>query len=233
MSAKLKVKVGSCSVKGLKEENQDSLGHMIPDNLNLLAGKGIACALADGVSSSAEAKQASQCCVTGFLDDYYSTPDSWSVKKSGGKVLTAINNWLFSQSNQYRDVSRGLVSTFSALVLKSTTAHLFHVGDSRIYLLRGKNLEQLTTDHRIQIPGEKEYLARAMGVDYRLDIDYKSLSVDVGDLFLITTDGVHDYLADKALVTILHSGETDLDKLCETIVEQSLANNSTDNVSCL
>ena len=232
MTAKLKVNIGAYSTKGIKEENQDSLGHMIPDNINLLAGKGIACALADGVSSSAEAKQASQCCVTGFLDDYFSTPDSWSVKKSGGKVLTAINNWLYSQSSQYRDSERGLVSTFSALVLKSTTAHLFHVGDTRIYLLRGKNLEQLTTDHRIQIPGEKEYLARAMGVDYRLDIDYKSLTVDVGDLFLITTDGVHDYLSDKKIANILQSTELDLDTLCENIVDQSLEMKSADNVSC-
>jgi serine/threonine protein kinase len=230
--SKLKVDIGAFSTKGIKEENQDSLGHMIPENINLLAGKGIACALADGVSSSAEAKQASQCCVTGFLDDYFSTPDSWSVKKSGGKVLTAINNWLYSQSNQYHDSERGLVSTFSALVLKSTTAHLFHVGDTRIYLLRGKNLEQLTTDHRIQIPGEKEYLARAMGVDYRLDIDYKSLSVDVGDLFLITTDGVHDYLSDKTIATILQSTGLDLNSLCESIVEQALAKESADNVSC-
>jgi eukaryotic-like serine/threonine-protein kinase len=232
VATKLKVNIGAFSTKGIKEENQDSLGHMIPDNINLLAGKGIACALADGVSSSSEAKQASQACITGFLDDYFSTPDSWSVKKSGGKVLTAINNWLYSQSNQYHDSSRGLVSTFSAMVIKSTTAHIFHVGDSRIYLFRDNNLEQLTTDHRIQIPGEKEYLARAMGVDYRLDIDYKSLAVDVGDLFLITTDGVHDFLADKALTTMLRSSEEDLNRLCENIVSQSLGNNSTDNVSC-
>ncbi len=142
MTTKLKVNIGSCSDKGLKEENQDSLGHFIPDNINLLAGKGAAFALADGVSSSAEAKQASQCCVTGFLDDYFSTPDSWSVKKSGGKVLTALNNWLFSQSNQYHDISRGLATTFCGLVIKSTTAHLFHVGDSRIYLVRDNNIEQ-------------------------------------------------------------------------------------------
>lgn len=230
--AKLNINVGSCSVKGVKDENQDSLGHFIPDNLNLLTGKGIACALADGVSSSAEAKQASQCCVTGFLEDYFSTPDSWSVKKSGGKVLTAINNWLYSQSNQFHDSDRGLVSTFSALVLKSTTAHIFHVGDSRIYLYRDNNLEQLTTDHRIQIPGEREYLARAMGVDYRLDIDYKAISVDVGDVFLITTDGVHDFLPDKALAKLLKSSSPDLTKTCEQIVEQSLENESSDNISC-
>ena len=108
MATKLKIDIGAYSDKGLKEDNQDSLGHLIPDNSTLLAAKGAAFALADGVSSSADAKQASQCCVTGFLDDYFSTPDSWSVKKSGGKVITALNNWLYSQSNQYQDISRSL-----------------------------------------------------------------------------------------------------------------------------
>jgi len=232
MSEKLKVSVGSCSDKGIKDENQDSIGHLIPSNLNLLSTKGGAFALADGVSSSAEAKQASQACVTGFLEDYFSTPDSWSVKKSGGKVLTSINTWLYSQSNQFHDASRGLASTFCGLVLKSTTAHLFHVGDSRIYQLRENSLEQLTQDHRIQMPGEQEYLGRAMGVDYRLDIDYRKVPTEVGDLFFISTDGVHDYVSDKAIEKLLTSGETDLTVICEQIVAQSLENGSLDNVSC-
>ncbi len=232
MTSKLKVRVGACSDKGIKEENQDSLGHFIPNNISLLTTKGVVLALADGVSSSTEAKQASQCCVTGFLEDYFSTPDSWSVKKSGGKVLTAINNWLYSQSHQYRDSARGWVSTFCGLIIKSTTAHLFHVGDSRIYLLRGDDLEQLTMDHRIQMPGEKEYLGRAMGVDYRLDIDYKTVTVELGDTFLITTDGIHDYLSDKAISTILLDQQQDLDGLCEQLVSTALAAGSLDNVSC-
>lgn len=232
MTAHLKINVGSYSDKGLKEENQDSVGHVIPENMTLLTGKGAAFALADGVSSSAEAKQASQCCVTGFLEDYFSTPDSWSVKKSGGKVLTAINNWLYSQSNQYQDVSRGLASTFCGLVIKSTTAHLFHVGDSRIYLYRNNNLEQLTTDHRIHMPGEQEYLGRAMGIDYRLDIDYKSVSVEVGDIFFIATDGIHDYLSDKNILSRFQSGEKSLSALCEQLVAQALEKGSDDNVSC-
>ncbi|MBL1320970.1 MAG: bifunctional protein-serine/threonine kinase/phosphatase [Methylophaga sp.] len=232
MTEKLKFKVGLCSDKGLKEENQDSLAHFIPENLNLLNGKGAAFALADGVSSSVEAKQASQACVTGFMEDYFSTPDSWSVKKSGGKVLTAINNWLYSQSNQFHSVDRGLASTFCGLVIKSTTAHLFHVGDSRIYLFRDNNLEQLTTDHRIHLPGEQEYLGRAMGIDYRLDIDYKSLAVEVGDIFFISTDGVHDYLSDKKILAELKSKEDDLTTLCERLVAQSLENGSLDNISC-
>jgi len=232
MTATLKVKVGSCSDKGPKEENQDSIGYMIPSNLNLLSTKGAAFTLADGVSSSAEAKQASQACVTGFLEDYFSTPDSWSVKKSGGKVLTSINTWLYSQSNQFQDSSRGLASTFCGLILKSTTAHLFHVGDSRIYQLRDNHLEQLTADHRIHMPGEQEYLGRAMGVDYRLDIDYKQVPIEVGDLFFIATDGVHDYLSDKEIQQLLLSAETDLSVICKQIVDQSLEKGSLDNVTC-
>lgn len=232
MTAKLKIKVGSYSDKGLKDENQDCLGHFTPKNIALLTGKGTAFALADGVSSSSEAKQASQSCIKGFLNDYFSTPDSWSVKKSGGKVLTALNNWLYSQSNQYHDISRGLASTFCGLVIKSTTAHLFHVGDSRIYLFRDNALEQLTTDHRIHMPGQEEYLGRAMGIDYRLDIDYKSLPVEVGDVFFMTTDGVHDYLSDNHITNILKSRQQDLTATCEQLVALALKNGSLDNLSC-
>jgi serine/threonine protein phosphatase PrpC len=231
MVARLKVRVGQCSDKGLKAENQDSVGFSIPDNPLSLDSKGVACALADGISSSAKGKQASQACVTGFIADYFSTPDSWSVKQSGGKVLTAINTWLHGQSSQYKDASRGLASTFSAMVIKSTTAHLFHVGDSRIYLYRDGELEQLTTDHRIRIDDNKEYLGRAFGVDYCLDIDYKSQGVETGDRFLLTTDGVHDVLDHKQLRQLMASGD-DLDSVAETICREALANHSQDNVSC-
>ena len=94
MTAKLKVSVGQCSTQGMKADNQDTVGFFIPSKLALLETKGVACAIADGLSSSNEAKQASQACVTGFMSDYFSTPDSWSVKQSGSKVLAAINTWL-------------------------------------------------------------------------------------------------------------------------------------------
>ncbi len=232
MVARLKVTVGQYSDKGTKAENQDSIGFSVPGNLALLETKGIACALADGISSSAEGKQASQACVTGFIADYFSTPDTWSVKQSGGKVLTAINTWLHGQSSQYKDASRGLASTFSAIVIKSTTAHLFHVGDSRIYLFREGELEQLTTDHRIRIDAEQEYLGRAFGVDYCLDIDYKSLTVEEGDRFLLTTDGIHDVISDKQLKLLFKEHDADLDAFSQKMCDLAIAEGSKDNVSC-
>ncbi|KKL90237.1 hypothetical protein LCGC14_1906690, partial [marine sediment metagenome] len=232
MVARLNVSVGQFSNAGIKTDNQDSVGFYIPSNLALLETKGIACALADGLSSSNEAKQASQACVTGFLSDYFSTPDSWSVKQSGSKVLTAINTWLHGQSHQFEIASRGLASTFSAIVVKSTTAHIFHVGDTRIYLFRNNELEQLTIDHRIRIDDNKEYLGRAFGVDYCLDIDYKSLAVQEGDLFILSSDGVHDVLMDKSLKEILSEGVADLDYVSELICQLALTVGSQDNITC-
>ena len=233
MVARLKVSVGQYSSRGIKADNQDAVGFYIPANLALLETKGIACAIADGLSSSNEGKQASQACVTGFMSDYFSTPDSWSVKQSGSKVLTAINTWLHGQSHQFKQADRGMASTFSAVVVKSTTAHIFHVGDSRIYLFRDGELEPITTDHRIRIDVNKEYLGRAFGVDYCLDIDYKSFAVQENDVFLLTTDGVHDVLPDKVLKQFLLAGAgAEPEQYAQQICDEAFAAGSKDNISC-
>ena len=82
------------------------------------------------------------------------------------------------------------------------------------------------------MPGQQEYLGRAMGIDYRLDIDYKSLAVEVGDVFFMSTDGVHDSVPNKTLLELLNSHHEDLNTLCEQVAAQALANGSSDNISC-
>lgn len=227
----LQIRYGQQSLAGVKAENQDALGCSVPGNPMMLENKGIVCALADGISSSEQAREASNAAITGFLEDYFSTPDSWSVKQSGGKVLTAINVWLCGQGQHLRDSNRGFATTFSAVVLKSTTAHLFHVGDARIYLLRGQSLEQLSSDHRIHLSDNKTYLGRALGVDYALDIDYKSLPIDTGDCFVLLTDGVYEWLSDNQLKQLL-TERSDLDACAAAICQKALEQGSTDNLSC-
>src|SRR5690606_25145395 len=100
--------------------------------------KGIVVAIADGISSSNVSQIASETAIAGFIEDYYCTPEAWSVKLSAQRVLQAINSWLFSQTHNspYRfDKDKGYICTFSALILKSHTAHLLHSGDTRIYRL--------------------------------------------------------------------------------------------------
>ncbi|MGR8941190.1 MAG: protein kinase domain-containing protein [Gammaproteobacteria bacterium] len=227
---KLTVSVAYASDKGIKDENQDFVGSMVPED-HQLAYKGIAAAIADGMSGCDAGREASHCCVAAFLDDYYSTPDSWSVKHAGQKILSATNSWLYSQGQRYYDATHGMVSTLSAVILKSNTAHLFHVGDSRIYRLRGGNLEQLTRDHRIRAGSERNYLNRAMGIEPRLEVDYQALPLQQGDLFLMTTDGVHDFVDQKALKHVLLDGG-DLISLAQRLIDLAAQNQSDDNLTC-
>jgi serine/threonine protein phosphatase PrpC len=227
---KLQVSIGYASDKGIKADNEDFFGSLIPDGSQLVY-KGIAIAIADGMSGSDAGKQASHCCVVSFLNDYYSTPDSWSVKQAGQKILSATNSWLYSQGQVRYQSAKGMVSTLSILVLKSTTAHIFHIGDSRIYRLRKGNFEQLTRDHRIWVSNEKNYLNRAMGIEPRLEVDYKSFPLETGDLFLMTTDGVHDFIDEKSLKKLLQDG-MDLTLIADKIVQQAVDNHSDDNLTC-
>eukprot|EP01031_Cornospumella_fuschlensis_P008273 gene8273-biopygen6948 len=95
----LKISAGQYSEKGRKETNQDFHGICLPRGAQL-ASKGIAVALADGISSSAVSDVASQYAVTGFLEDYYCTSDAWSVKTSAERILSATNSWLHAQTQR-------------------------------------------------------------------------------------------------------------------------------------
>lgn len=229
MSTKLSISIGQHSVRGQKEENQDFYGAMLPTEPQL-SNKGITVAIADGVSSSISGREAAESCINSFLSDYYSTPDSWTVKTSAHKVLTAINSWLYSKGQRYSDTRKGMFTTFSVLILKSTTGHIFHVGDTRIYRLQDKALECLTTDHRRQIQ-DNNYLSRAMGIDVHLEIDYRKVELEPGGIFVLTTDGVHDFISDKEIVQIIFACET-LDEAAQQVVQHSLEYGSTDNITC-
>ncbi len=231
MTASLAISAGQYSSAGLKESNEDACGIRIPDE-PLLTTKGIAAVIADGVSSSAGGREASECCVQGFLNDYFSTPESWVARTSGQRVLGALNRWLHGQGQHKYGSAHGMITTLSAVVVKSCTAHLFHVGDTRIYRRREGELECLTRDHQVWSAGEKTFLSRAMGADTHVEIDYRSLPVERGDLFLLTTDGVHGWLSPRDMQALLerHAGQPE--QAARALVEAALARGSSDNATC-
>jgi serine/threonine protein phosphatase PrpC len=232
MPRALKISVGQFSDQGRKETNQDFHGVLIPDE-PLLGLKGISIVLADGISSSEVSRVAAESAVKGFLTDYYCTSESWSVRTSAQRVLQATNSWLHSQTrSQYGyDRDRGYVCTLSAMVIKSTTAHLFHIGDSRIYRLSGNTLEQLTNDHRVIISSQQSYLGRALGVNPQVEIDYRMLPVEQGDVFVLATDGIYEHLSARQIAKTVNDDATDLDAAAKSIVEQAFAAGSADNLT--
>jgi serine/threonine protein phosphatase PrpC len=229
----LKTSIGQHSDKGRKPTNQDFHGVAIPSDTQL-ASKGIAIALADGISSSAVSHIASEAAVTSFLDDYYCTSDAWSVRTSAERVLVAANAWLYSQTRQSQgryDRDRGYVCTLSAMVIKSTTAHIFHVGDTRIYRVEGPALEQLTTDHRVWVSPEQSYLGRALGVDSHVEIDYLNFQVEQGDTFMLATDGVYEHVDGATVQAAIAAHPDDLDAAAGAIVAEASRHGSADNLT--
>ncbi|MCS5589737.1 MAG: bifunctional protein-serine/threonine kinase/phosphatase [Candidatus Thioglobus sp.] len=222
----LQVKIQSHSVAGIKDENQDACACYVPQDY-LLERKGVVSVIADGVSSCERAKKASNDCVQGFLTDYYATPDSWGTEHCATKVITALNSSLYSQSMVIDEVS-SMLSTMSALIIKSNTAYLFHIGDSRIYRYRDGVLKQLTKDHVTNVNQKETYLSRAIGFDSNVQIDFQALDLKLGDQFLMTTDGVHGYLDHTEMATSIAQKTA-----VEDLVEMAITKGSQDNASAI
>jgi serine/threonine protein phosphatase PrpC/ribosomal protein L39E len=233
MPRELKISVGQHSDKGRKEINQDFHGVLIPKE-PLLSLKGIAIVLADGISSSQVSQVASESAVKGFLTDYYCTSEAWSVKTSAQRVIAATNSWLHAQTRRSRyayDKDRGYVCTLSAVVVKAKAAHIFHVGDSRIYRVTGNTLEQLTDDHRVVLSSEQSYLGRALGVNPQIEIDYRMLEIEKGDVFVLATDGVYAHVGPRLVVNSITGSAGDLDAAARMIVEEAFRHGSADNLT--
>jgi serine/threonine protein phosphatase PrpC len=233
MSRELRISVGQHSDKGRKETNQDFHGAMLPKE-PLLSLKGIAIVLADGISSSEVGSIASESAVKGFLTDYFCTSESWSVKTSATRVIAATNSWLHAQTRRSQnpyDKDKGYVCTLSALIVKGTAAHIFHVGDSRIYRVVGHALDQLTNDHRVAISSEQNYLSRALGINPDTEIDYRMLKVEKGDVFVLATDGVYEHVGSRFITDAIREGAADLDRAARAIVDEAYRHGSPDNLT--
>ena len=231
MKQTLTIESAQQCLAGGKNENQDACGIRIAEGQQLQT-KGIAIAIADGMSGSDAGREASQACVQGFLNDYFSTPETWTVQTSAQKIIAALNHWLHGNGQRKYQSHKGMVTTLSAMVLKSNTGFIFHVGDTRIYRLRGNEFKQLTHDHRVQINDNKTLLSRAVGIDVRLDIDYKSIPLEVGDTFVMLTDGIHEFVNDSVITEVVQSNPDDLNLAAKLITEQAIKNKTNDNVTC-
>ena len=233
MTGKLSVAFGQYSSPGRKDANQDFYGALVPVE-PALSFKGIAVALADGISSSSVSGVASSSAIRSFLTDYYCTSEAWSVKTSAQRVIAATNSWLHAETRRSQwayDQDRGYVCTLSVLILKSGMAHIFHIGDSRISRVAGRSLEQITEDHRVTVSSEQSYLGRALGINPHVEIDYRTVRIEPGDVFVLTTDGVHDHVRPERIAAGIMASPDDLNRAARSIAEQAYEAGSPDNLT--
>lgn len=225
--------IGVCTEAGIKPVNEDAVGFHIPED-HLINTKGMVAVVADGVSTAEAGKEAAERCVNTVLTDYYTTPETWSVKHAVQKILTPLNRKLYNLGQDIHDEARGYITTLSILVVKSHLAYLFHIGDSRIYRLSAETGEftQLTRDHTAGISKDENYLIRAMGMDTSLNVDASVVTLNLGDIFFLSTDGIHDFIPESDIRQLIEAHSDDYDAACRAIVDAASQAESSDNLSC-
>ena len=216
----------------VRKNNEDALIVIEPETF----------VVADGMGGASAGEVASQMLVETVRDFLIRVPLPWDEKILAQTIALANENILnlARQNEQYK----GMDTTATILSLDGYRAYFAHVGDSRIYLLRNKNFQQITEDHsyveelvrRGDITAQearfhpmKNVLTQAVGVIPRLYIDMANFSVEKGDAFLLCTDGLTNMVDDETIAEILMSAEDPAYEL----IEAALAAGGKDNISVI
>ena len=219
--------IGFTSLAGIQPVNEDFCAAMLPE-----AGQvdmGCIVALADGVSTGGMGIEAAHTAVTSLVRDYYCTPATWDTTVALDRIIGAQNAWL-AGINRRRKPAMGL-TTLTAVVLRGQSYTVAHVGDSRAYLLRGGSYTQLSHDHVPDHPDLRHQLLRSVGVDDTLVVDYFQGDLQIGDVFVLVTDGVHGVLDDAQMALLARADDAEL--AAGTLVQTALQAGSRDNVTAI
>jgi len=227
------VEIGHFSHKGPRAANEDFAAAMRPAPQD--EARGCIAVIADGVSGGGGGLEAAQTTATSVVQDFFACPDTWDTTVMLDRLISAQNVWLTDHNRRRQGVGNvggASMTTLTVLVLRGHAWTLAHVGDTRAWLLRGDDdAQQLSQDHAFDHPDQRSRLTRAVGLDDRVHIDFMQGELQVGDVFVLTSDGVHGVLKRAKLSTLAREG--DAQAAAEALVRAALAAGSRDNASAL
>ena len=218
----LQLRFGHASAAVAGKNNEDFYGIVTPAEEPEATSRGIAVALADGVSGNGDGRLASETTVKSLLRDFYGAPVTWNIPHALDKLLRATNDWLLTANSRHPH-HEAAVSTLSMMLFRGNYYYMAHVGDTRVYRQRRGVFKQLTTDHTWQRSDMRHVLRRAVGLDSHLVVDYTDGELLPGDVFVLVSDGVWEVLGDKVMREAL-AGPGNAQSVAESLVEQSIKN---------
>jgi PPM family protein phosphatase len=247
---------GSVTNIGLKRRsNEDSIFLVnsleLKDEFNRL---GIMFAVADGMSGQPGGKIASKLACDSLISYYMEKPQNGIgqlpielLREHLKKVIFEIDMKVFEHSKTDQTIT-DMGTTLSVLVLTNRSAIIAHVGDSRIYRIRKKQLKQLTEDHTFVQemieegelkPDEvsshplRHVLTQVIGTEERLEKVFSCVETIVpGDSFLLCTDGLHNMVPDNIILDSL-SYSSNPQKKAVRLVDLALKKGGEDNISVI
>lgn len=142
----------------------------------------------------------------------------------------------------------GMGTTVVAAVFHQNKVTVAHVGDSRVYRLRRGELALLTRDHSLlqeqidagmidpelaRFSSNRNLITRAVGVDHLIEVEIHDHLTQIGDLYLICSDGLSDMLSMQEIGEILNNTSSDLELSCDALVARANKNGGRDNTSVI
>lgn len=211
--------------------------------------------IADGMgghlAGEVASKMACEEVVAAYYGEYFNAPDDpeggeWQMDKLEKAIWTAHKK-LINFATEQKEL-RGMGTTLSALVLANDKALIAHVGDSRIYRYRNNHCERVTVDHtknqamidkgQILPDCEKNHfcshiITQALGgYDDLVAVFTRVDDVQNGDVFLLSTDGLHDLVTDREIQEILRNNSLP-QSACEELVQAAIKKGGHDNITVI
>ncbi|MEE9396369.1 MAG: protein kinase [Methylococcales bacterium] len=230
MTMQLELQCGIATDRGKRESNEDFVAfYKGTDEERVVHGSTVV--IADGIGGTSGGRFAAELTVCGFLDAFYNQKETLGIDQMADNALASMNRWIHSQARQ-DPALKHMGTTFTALILRGSQAHIAHLGDTRIYRLADGKLQCLTTDHTHHHPDLQHVLTRAVGIEDTVCIDYAAHNLNLHDRFLLCCDGVWSALGDKKIQNLLSQNKSSQED-AEDIVQAALKAGSQDNVSAI
>ncbi len=239
---------GATDVGQKRSHNEDSI--YLPDKERLVV-------VADGMGGHASGDVASKLAVDTMAQFYRDTSESpevtcpFMVNRDGrheqNRLVTSVKlaNLKISELAQSDSRLKGMGTTVVAVFFADEEVLIAHVGDSRVYLMSGGELSQVTTDHSllndyikikridpndVESFPHKNVIVRALGMKDQVLVDLLKREPCIGDVYLLCSDGLCDMVEDPAIAEVVRA-EQNLDDCCVRLVELANKNGGADNIS--
>jgi serine/threonine protein phosphatase PrpC len=201
-------------------------------------------AVADGMGGAQAGEVASQLAASALEAG---DSDALDGTKRIDALIQEANRRIFDRASTDPTAS-GMGTTMTVALVEGMTVAIGHVGDSRAYLVRGEQMEQLTEDHSLvnellktgklseqeaQVHPQRSVITRAVGTDPHVDVDGFTIAAEEGDVFLICSDGLSDMVEDEQILELLHANRDDLEKAVKALVAAANRGGGEDNITAV
>jgi protein phosphatase len=170
---------------------------------------------------------------------------------SGEQRVTALieeaNRRVYSRATEDRDV-HGMGTTMTVALVEGDHVAFGHVGDSRAYLIRDGQLDQLTDDHSLvaelvrggkltpeeaEAHPQRSVITRALGTEPDIDVDTFTVEAEAGDLFMLCSDGLTTMVDDEAILDAVEQHRPDLREAAKALVSAANRGGGEDNITVI